>query len=122
MTNQPRLDPAVMSKLISRTGFYLVLLAFLLFGSAGTLRWPAAWVYLAITAVVSIGGGLWLARHDPALLAERLKPVIQRDQKPWDKIFMAVMMALWFGWLVLMGLDAGRFHWSHVPLIVPASG
>jgi protein-S-isoprenylcysteine O-methyltransferase Ste14 len=122
MTNEPHLKPAVMSKLISRTGFYLVLLAVLLFGAAGTLRWPAAWVYLAITAVVSIGGGFWLARHDPALLAERLKPVIQRDQKPWDKIFMAVMMALWFGWLVLMGLDAGRFHWSHVPLIVQIGG
>jgi protein-S-isoprenylcysteine O-methyltransferase Ste14 len=122
MTHQPHLDPAVMRKLISRTGFYLVLLAVLLFGAAGTLRWPAAWVYLAITAVVSIGGGLWLARHDPGLLAERLKPVIQRDQKPWDKIFMAVMTALWLGWLVLMGLDAGRFQWSHVPLIVQIAG
>jgi protein-S-isoprenylcysteine O-methyltransferase Ste14 len=111
-----------MRKLINRTVFYLVVLALLLFGAAGTLRWPAAWVYLAITAVVSIGGGLWLARHDPALLAERLKPVIQRDQKPWDKIFMAVMVALWFGWLVLMGLDAGRYHWSHVPLIAQIAG
>lgn len=122
MTNEPNLDPAVMRKLISRTVFYLVLLALLLLGSAGTLRWPAAWVYLAMTAVVSIGGGLWLARHDPALLAERLKPVIQRDQKPWDKIFMAIMVTLWFGWLVLMGLDAGRFHWSQVPLLVQIAG
>lgn len=122
MTNELNLDPAVMRKLISRTVFYLVLLALLLLGSAGTLRWPAAWVYLAMTAVVSIGGGLWLARHDPALLAERLKPVIQREQKPWDKIFMAIMVALWFGWLVLMGLDAGRYHWSQVPLIVQIAG
>jgi protein-S-isoprenylcysteine O-methyltransferase Ste14 len=120
----PDLNPesAVIRKLVNRTVFYLVLLALLLFGSAGTLAWPAAWVYLAMTAAVSIGGGFWLARHDPALLAERLKPVIQPEQKPWDKIFMAVMVALWFGWLVLMGLDAGRFHWSHLPLAVQIAG
>ena len=75
-----------------------------------------------MTAIVSIGGGLWLARHDPALLAERLKPMIQRDQKPWDKLFMAILLVLWVGWIVLMGLDAGRFHWSRVPLIVQIVG
>jgi protein-S-isoprenylcysteine O-methyltransferase Ste14 len=29
---------------------------------------------------------------------------------------MSILLALWCGWLVLMGLDAGRFHWSRVPL------
>ena len=75
-----------------------------------------------MTAVISFGGGLWLARHDPGLLAERLKPMIQREQKRWDKLFMVIMLALWTGWLVLMGLDAGRFHWSRVPLGVQILG
>ena len=66
----------VTRQLVSRTLFYLVFIGGLLFVSAGTLYWPAAWIYLALTAVISIGGGLWLARHDPALLAERLKPMI----------------------------------------------
>jgi protein-S-isoprenylcysteine O-methyltransferase Ste14 len=35
---------------------------------------------------------------------------------------MAVMVALWFGWLVLMALDAGRYHWSHMPLIAQIAG
>ena len=90
-----------------RTVFYLVFVGGLLFVSAGTLAWPAAWIYLALTAVVSIGGGLWLAGHDPALLAERLKPMIQREQKPWDKLFMSILLALWCGWLVLMGSMPG---------------
>jgi protein-S-isoprenylcysteine O-methyltransferase Ste14 len=107
---------AVTRQLVSRTLFYLLFIGGLLFVSAGTLDWPAEWIYLALTAIISIGGGLWLARHDPALLAERLKPMIQRDQKPWDRLFMTNMLALWCGWLVLMGLDAGRFHWSLVPL------
>ena len=122
MANEINVKSAVMKKLVSRTSFYLVFVALLLFGSAGTLNWPAAWIYLALSAIVSIGGGIWLARHDPALLAERLKPVIQREQKGWDKLFMIIMMALWFGWLVLMGLDAGRFHWSRVPLFVQVAG
>jgi hypothetical protein len=33
--------------------------------------------------------GLWLARRDPALLAERLTAGFQAAQKTWDKVFMA---------------------------------
>ena len=122
MTNDPKHKTAATRQLLSRTFFYLIFIGALLFVSAGTLAWPAAWIYLALTAIVSIGGGLWLARHDPALLAERLKPMIQRDQKPWDKLFMTILLALWVGWIVLMGLDAGRFHWSRVPLIMQIVG
>lgn len=118
MANRPGPDSAVTNKLLTRTSLYLVFLGVILFVSAGTLAWPAAWVYLALTAIVSFGGGLWLGRHDPALLAERLKPVIQPEQKGWDKLFMLIMLALWVGWLVLMGLDAGRYRWSRVPLLV----
>ncbi len=50
----------------------LTVLGVVLFGTAGTLRWPQAWVYLAWAAAISFGGGFWLARHDPALLTERL--------------------------------------------------
>ena len=67
-------------------------------------------------AAVSIAVGLWLLRSDPGLLEERLRPMIQRDQKPWDKGLMVVLLLLWSSWLVLTGLDAGRYHWSTVPL------
>ena len=95
MTADPKHKTSATRQLLSRTFFYLIFIGALLFLSAGTLSWPAAWIYLALTAIVSIGGGLWLARHDPALLAERLKPMIQRDQKPWDKLFMAILLVLW---------------------------
>ena len=122
MRRDPKLESAATQELFRRTLFYLMFIGALLFVSAGTLAWPAAWIYLGLTAIVSVGGGLWLARHDPALLAERLKPMIQRDQKPWDKLFMTIILALWVGWIVLMGLDAGRFHWSRVPLAVQIAG
>ena len=76
MADESPFASAVTRQLLSRTVFYLVFVGGLLFVSAGTLAWPAAWIYLALTAVISIGGGLWLAGHDPALLVERLKPMI----------------------------------------------
>jgi protein-S-isoprenylcysteine O-methyltransferase Ste14 len=88
---------------------------------AGTLDWPAAWGFLAEMGVLSLAVGLWLARHDPALLAERLGSPFQRAQMTWDKIFMAVVMVLYFAWLILMGLDA-RWAISRMPIWLQALG
>ena len=48
--------------------------------------------------------------------------LIQRGQMGWDKLLMVPMLAIWLGWLALMGLDAGRYHWSSVPLYAQALG
>ena len=108
-------------RLILSTAGMIAALAVFLLVPAGTLDWPAAWGFLAEMGVLSLALGLWLARHDPALLAERLGSPFQRAQKAWDKVFMAVLMALYFGWLVLMGLDA-RWAISRVPLWLQAIG
>ena len=113
-------DP--MRKFMRRTLVALVFLGVILFGAAGTLNWPQAWVYLAFTAAMSFAGGFWLARHDPDLLNERLGALIQREQKTWDKLFMVAMLALWTGWLILIGLDAGRYRWSQIPLALQGAG
>jgi protein-S-isoprenylcysteine O-methyltransferase Ste14 len=122
MTPSPDAHHALMRKFIRRTVFSLLVLGVVLFGAAGTLRWPGAWIYLALAAAMSFSGGFWLARHDPGLLNERLGSLIQRGQKGWDKLFMVPMLAIWLGWLVLMGLDAGRYHWSSVPLYAQLIG
>ncbi|MGO9403631.1 MAG: methyltransferase family protein [Terriglobales bacterium] len=93
----------------------------LLFGAAGTLRWPAAWAYLILFIAGALSIILWLVRRDPALLAERLKSPIQKGQPFWDKFFILLMMIAWCGWLVLMGLDA-RFRWSVMPLWLQCAG
>jgi protein-S-isoprenylcysteine O-methyltransferase Ste14 len=94
----------------------------LLFVSAGTVRWPAGWVFLAEMGVLGLAVGLWLAHHDPALLAERMSAGFQATQKTWDKVFMVSLFILWNGWLVLMALDAARFRWSQVPIWVQTIG
>src|SRR5438270_4991372 len=59
---------------------FLGVMAALLFVPAGTVAWPAAWVFVAELAVPSVLIGAWLARHDPALLAERMSGLFRPGQ------------------------------------------
>lgn len=111
----------LMRKFIRRTAVSLLFVGAILFGVAGTLNWPQAWLYLALASAISFGAGSWLARHDPALLRERLGSLIQREQKSWDKALMVVMLVLWVGWIILVGLDR-RYHWSDVPIPLQGGG
>jgi protein-S-isoprenylcysteine O-methyltransferase Ste14 len=94
----------------------------LLFGAAGTILWPAGWAYLIMFFVGAVWITLLLARHDPALLAERMKSPFQKGQPFWDKILILPMILAWCGWLVLMGLDAVRFRWSVMPVWLQCAG
>lgn len=61
----------MIAKLLLQNLVWVVVLSALLFVPAGTLHWAAAWLFLATTGILGVAGGFWLARHDPALLAER---------------------------------------------------
>jgi protein-S-isoprenylcysteine O-methyltransferase Ste14 len=86
-----------------------------LFGAAGTLLWTAAWAFLALIFGPGLVITLVLAKQDPALLEERMKPLIQKDQPLWDRIVTPILIVLWLCWLALMGLDA-RYGWSAMPV------
>jgi protein-S-isoprenylcysteine O-methyltransferase Ste14 len=90
--------------------------AALLFIAAGTVRWPAGWIFSLEMYGAGLVFGITLAKRDPALLAERLAPPVQRDQENWDKFLLAAVFALFIGWLLLMAADSVRFGYSHVPL------
>jgi protein-S-isoprenylcysteine O-methyltransferase Ste14 len=95
-------------------GMFL-LTAFLLFASAGTLYWPDGWWFLVLYIVAGLAVTLWLARNDPALLAARMNIRKQEGQPAWDRLVVHSAQFIWWGWLILMGLDGGRFGWSHLP-------
>lgn len=111
----------VIARLLTSTVGMTAVIAAVLLLSAGTVHWLAAWGFVAEMGALSLAVGLWLARHDPGLLAERLGSPFQRAQEGWDKVFMAVVMVAYFGWLILMGLDA-RWGISHVPTWLQAIG
>lgn len=111
----------MIAKLLLQNTIFVVALGALLFASAGTLDWPAAWVFLAVSAILGPACGLWLAKTDPALLAERLQPTFQADQPAADKKFMLTFVAVMLIWLAAIGLDR-RAHASDVPLVLQALG
>jgi protein-S-isoprenylcysteine O-methyltransferase Ste14 len=106
----------MIARLVIQTTLWLVAMAALLFVPAGTIDWPGAWAFLIEMALMGFGIGFWLARHDPALLAERMSLPFQREQKAWDKLFLPAVMVLFVFWLVTMALDPGRYRWSNVPV------
>ena len=106
---------ALLARFVTRTTLWLAFMGVLLFAAAGRWRWPQGWAFMAIFAVGSIAFGAWLLRRDPALLAARLGPLLQRGQPLWDRVFLLVFVSLWCAWLVVMALDAQRWRTSHVP-------
>ena len=92
-----------------------------LFLAAGTLAWPAAWIFLILSFGFGLALTLWLFRYNPSLLKERMT-ITKRDQKAWDKVWMPLIGTVFLVWLVLMPLDAIRFHWSQVPLFLQVLG
>lgn len=93
----------------------------LLFASAGTLHWPAAWVFLGTMAALGLVGGLWLAKVDPALLAERMNPMMQPQQPASDKIFMLIFGFVALIWFLLIGFER-RANTTNMPLTLQALG
>ena len=105
--------------LVSKVGIALLVevafFAALLFGAAGTTRWPSGWAFLILFTLAAVVIIAMLAKHDPALLAERMKAYNQKGQPLWDRIFLIVLSFVWIGWLVLMGLNAVRYRWTSMP-------
>ena len=111
----------MIAKLLAQNTLFIVALGAVLFASAGSLHWPAAWVFLAVSAVIGPACGLWLAKTDPGLLAERMRPIFQAGQPAADKKFMLAFVVAALIWLIVIGLDR-RAHASNVPLAVQALG
>lgn len=111
----------MIAKLLLQNSLFLVAMAAVLFASAGTLHWPGAWAFLTTSAVLGPACGLWLARTDPALLAERMRLTARDEQPAADKKFMLAFVAAALIWFVAMGIDR-RMHASDVPLALQVLG
>src|SRR5437016_620927 len=101
---------------IGRSALSAAGVALLLFIPAGTWRWPGGWIFVAEITLCGLATELWLARHDPALLAERRASLVQPGQAGWDRLLMSAVPVLWLVWLPLMALDAVRLELSEIPV------
>jgi protein-S-isoprenylcysteine O-methyltransferase Ste14 len=94
--------------------FLAIAMGCLLFGSAGTVRFWQAWVYLTVFLMASLLTTLYLATYDPALLKRRLSAGPTAEKEQTQKIIMLFASMGFIGLLVVPALDH-RFGWSAVP-------
>lgn len=87
----------------------------LLFVPAWTLNWWRAWVFLGVVFVASIVSMVTVFPGNEGLLAERMKPPIQRGQPLADKIILLAFIVTFLAAIVLIPLDVFRLHLTHAP-------
>ena len=107
--------PVNRTMLAAQIAGMFVVFTLALFVAAGTINWPAGWAFLVLFFGFTIAISIWLLRHNPGLLTERMTGIGKADQKVWDKVFTLLAQIVFLGWLVLAPLDAVRFRWSHMP-------
>jgi len=113
-------EDASKAKIIIKTVVTILFLLALIFVPAGTLNWPEAWLVLLLYFAGVTGALIWMKKKAPGLLKERMSP--KKDAKSWDKRIITVYTLLLVALLIVPGLDAVRFGWSEVPLIVKVLG
>lgn len=97
----------------------LAILGGVLFGIAGRVDWPAAWLVILLFTGHLVLSGWLLFRRRPELLEERLTtasnvPRWDRSIARGNRILLPIFLAT--------ALDAGRFEWSAMPMVVRAIG
>jgi protein-S-isoprenylcysteine O-methyltransferase Ste14 len=98
-----------------------VVMGFLVFVPAGTIRYWQGWLYLAVfigaTALITVD----LVREDPALLERRMRGGPMAEKRPAQRLIMLGASAGFIACLVVPALDR-RFGWSSVPVAVVLIG
>ncbi len=77
-----------------------------------------AWAYFATNVVFGLAFSILLARTDPGLFAERMKP----GPGEQDRVTRLVGLVLLLLQVILAGMDAGRFHWTAPVSLVAQAG
>ena len=101
-----------MSPILLRMLQLLVLVliqAGLLFFSAGTLRWPAAWWYIGLYVLMLAGASVLMIPHRREVIEERSKGAT--GGKRWDYWLTQLMIIPTLGTLIVAGLDQ-RWSWT----------
>lgn len=94
--------------LLVRVVLFLGVTAGLVFGSAGRLDLPFFWAFFGVVIAAWL---IALTVIDRGLMEERQRP----GPGGVDRQLRFLILPVFAGLLIVAGLDAGRFHWSHLP-------
>jgi protein-S-isoprenylcysteine O-methyltransferase Ste14 len=101
---------------VLQTAMFLLFVGSVLFLAAGTLVWPAAWVYLGLMAVCMAIAGIYLSGRNQEQLRERMEVKPRAGVSRWDVAITRGGRLLMLSLLLTSGLDR-RFGWTaNLPL------
>jgi protein-S-isoprenylcysteine O-methyltransferase Ste14 len=112
---------ALHQKAIGGLLLLVLVMAALLFITAGTLDYWQAWTFMAVYFVASVAITLYLMKNDPELLRRRMSGGPGAEKEPTQKIIMSFASVGFIGLLVIPALDH-RLAWSHMPPHVALAG
>lgn len=95
--------------------FQPALFGLLFFYPPGDLAWGRAWTLIGVVLVGTIATLVALARANPALLAERFKPPVQRGQPAADKVVVLAFIAAFFAAVRFVPYDVFAWHLLPAP-------
>jgi len=98
-----------------------VVLASMLFISAGTLDYWQAWIFLAVFFIITLFITLYLMKNDPQLLERRVKAGPTAEKEKDQQIIQAVASLAFVLIFVVSAIDH-RWGWSAVPLYIVVAG
>jgi protein-S-isoprenylcysteine O-methyltransferase Ste14 len=105
-------------KLLARVVIAVVVLAAILFISAGRADWPMAWVFLGVYLACVVIMVLMTAPSNPELVAERAELIPRPGVRNWDTILSTLFRLSFLITALIPGLDR-RFGWTKpIPLAV----
>jgi len=107
-----RRSPATIKRMVTVLAFTALWFG-LLFGAAGRLEWPRAWIYAGFSLLGLALNSVVVLCKNPELIAERWKR--HKGTKRFDKVFMVLYVPTTIALPVVAGLDAVRFGWSALP-------
>lgn len=84
-----------------------------LFATAGTLHWTAAWIYVGLTPALLALNFVWLLRSNPEVIAARARGGTP-DTKSFEKVIAPFFLLAMVGVPAVAGLDH-RFGWAPLP-------
>jgi protein-S-isoprenylcysteine O-methyltransferase Ste14 len=114
MTESQISHSALMRMVYIRAAMAVIVLGVLFFLPAGTWKYWEAWVYMGILFIPMLFALNYLMKHDPALLARRMRTreteATQKRVVSWSLVYFTLAY-------ILPGFDK-RFGWSGVPFYV----
>ncbi len=90
---------------------YVLAFPVLLLWLSGNWLWVEGLVFSGWFIAMCYPLIVWLFIKNPSLFLERVKPNTA-NQKPWDKVFVSLLVLLFISWFAIMPIDASRFQWT----------